>query len=212
MPPPGDTSPSPSLAEPAPADPEPPQRLALTILEQSGDWSGFGNRDAAIHAAADALIAHPRCECARGAEACIVLANDALVRELNRTYRGKDAPTNVLSFVSQNPPVPDPPDDIDIDPDIDADTAIELDDGDVPWTEPRHLGDVVLAAGTVAREAADQGIPPVHHLQHLVVHGLLHLMGFDHETDAQAEVMEGLEVEILAALGVGNPYAAIEGR
>jgi probable rRNA maturation factor len=181
----------------------------LAILEQGGDWSGFGDRDAAIQAAADALIAHPGCERARGAEACVMLANDALVRELNRTYRGKDAPTNVLSFVSQNPPVADPPDDIGIDPDIDAGTAIELDDGHVPWTEPRHLGDVVLAAGTVAREAADQGIPPVHHLQHLVVHGLLHLMGFDHESDAQAEVMEGLEVEILASLGIGNPYAPL---
>jgi probable rRNA maturation factor len=179
----------------------------LTILEQGGDWGGFGDRDAAIRAAADALIGHPRCESARGAEACIMLANDALVRELNRTYRGKDAPTNVLSFVSQHPPVRDPPDDIDIDPSVDADTAIELDGGDVPWTEPRYLGDVVLAAGTVAREAADQGLPPVHHLQHLVVHGLLHLMGFDHATDAQAEVMEGLEVEILASLGIGNPYA-----
>ena len=131
-----------------------------------------------------------------------MLANDALVRELNRTYRGKDAPTNVLSFPFQAPPGARPPDDVD-------------DDGtrqchDRP--EPRHLGDVVLAVETVTREASAQAVPPVHHLQHLVVHGLLHLMGFDHETDAQAEVMEGLEVEILAALGIGDPYAAIEGR
>jgi probable rRNA maturation factor len=70
----------------------------------------------------------------------------------------------------------------------------------------------VLAAETVGREADAQGIPPLHHLQHLVVHGLLHLLGFDHDTEPQAETMEGLEVEILATLGVPDPYAAAEGR
>jgi probable rRNA maturation factor len=195
---PGDTSPSPSLAEPAAADPEPPQRLALTILAEAGDWGAFSGREAAIRAAADALAGHPRCESAHGAEACVVLADDALVQSLNRSYRGKDAPTNVLSFPFQAPPGARAPDD-------------SADDGIVGiMAGPRQLGDVVLAVETVTREAGAQGIPPVHHLQHLVVHGLLHLMGFDHETDAQAEVMEGLEVEILAALGIGDPYAAIE--
>ena len=70
----------------------------------------------------------------------------------------------------------------------------------------------MLAAETVSREADAQGIAPVHHLQHLVVHGLLHLLGFDHDTDAQAEIMERLEVQILATLGVPDPYAAAEGR
>jgi probable rRNA maturation factor len=198
---PGDRSTSPSLAEPAPADPEPPQRLALTILAEAGDWSAFTGRDAAIRAAADALAGHPRCESAHAAEACVVLADDALVQSLNRSYRGKDTPTNVLSFPFQAPPGGRAPDDVD--------------DGiatAMTGPEPRQLGDVVLAAETVAREASAQAVPPVHHLQHLVVHGLLHLMGFDHETDAQAEVMEGLEVEILMSLGIGNPYAAIEGR
>jgi probable rRNA maturation factor len=70
---------------------------------------------------------------------------------------------------------------------------------------------VVLAVETLRNEAQEQGVAPVHHLQHLVVHGLLHLLGFDHDTEAQAEVMERLEVQILAALGVPDPYAAAEG-
>jgi probable rRNA maturation factor len=70
-----------------------------------------------------------------------------------------------------------------------------------------YLGDIILAQETVAREAAAQAIPPSHHLQHLVLHGLLHLLGYDHETDAEAAVMEGLETEILATLGIADPYA-----
>jgi probable rRNA maturation factor len=74
------------------------------------------------------------------------------------------------------------------------------------------LGDVVLAAETVLNEASEQGVAPVHHLQHLVVHGLLHLLGFDHDTKVQADAMERLEVQILATLGVPDPYAAAEVR
>ena len=105
------------------------------------------------------------------------------MRRLNLAYRGKDAPTNVLSFPFQRPPG----------------TAGDAD---------AYLGDVVLAAETVRREAAERGIEPTHHLQHLVVHGLLHLLGYDHETDAAAEDMEGLETEILATIGIADPYAA----
>jgi probable rRNA maturation factor len=192
---PGDNSPSLSFVEPAPAEPEPPERLSITILDEGGDWSAFAAREAAIEAAASAVARHPTCTQARGAEACVVLADDALVRSLNRTYRGKDAPTNVLSFPFQEPP-----------------GAAESDDAGPGAAPPRHLGDVVLAAETVRSEADVQGIPPVHHLQHLVVHGLLHLLGFDHDTEAEAEIMEGLEVQILAAIEVPDPYAAVEGR
>ncbi len=80
-----------------------------------------------------------------------------------------------------------------------------------PQNPEGHLGDVALAYGVCAREAAEQGKPLAHHLQHLVAHGVLHLVGYDHETDAEAEQMEGLERVILAGLGVPDPYAAEQG-
>ena len=176
---PGDSTPTSPLDEPS-SDPEPPERLDVTIVEEGGDWSPFPARDETIITAAAALARHPRCSRARGAEASIVLGDDALLRSLNHTYRGKDRPTNVLSFPFQPPPGAE---------------------------QGRYIGDVVLAATTVAREAGEQGTAPAHHLQHLVIHGLLHLLGFEHETDAQAEVMERLEVQILSALGIDDPYA-----
>jgi probable rRNA maturation factor len=182
---PGDSTPSSAVsADAGAAEAEPPEPLSITILGEGGDWSAFASREEAIAEAAAAVARHPRCRAARGAEACVVLADDALLRSLNRSYRGKDAPTNVLSFPFQSPP---------------------------GSGELRQLGDVVLAAETVRNEAAEQGIAPVHHLQHLVVHGLLHLLGFDHDTDASADAMEHLEAQILATLGIANPYAVAEG-
>lgn len=108
----------------------------------------------------------------------VALSSDDHVRGLNRAYRGHDKPTNVLSF-----PAP-----------AAARAASEL-------------GDIVLAAETLAREAANQAKLPRQHLQHLIVHGLLHLLGLDHETDAQAQRMERLETAILADIGVADPYA-----
>lgn len=80
-----------------------------------------------------------------------------------------------------------------------------------PQNPEGHLGDIALAFGVCVREAAEQGKPLAHHLQHLVAHGVLHLVGYDHETDAEAEQMEGLERVILAGLGVPDPYAAEQG-
>lgn len=117
------------------------------------------------------------------AELSIVLADDALVQQLNRDYRGKDKPTNVLSFA--------------------------LTEAEEPEAEdaPTLLGDVILAWETVAREAAEQDKPVSDHLSHLVVHGVLHLLGYDHEVDEDAEEMEGLEIEVLKTLGIADPYA-----
>jgi probable rRNA maturation factor len=113
------------------------------------------------------------------AELSLVLADDATVRELNARWRGKDAPTNVLAFASDEPPAKG---------------------------KPVLLGDVVLAYQTVAREAREQHKRLADHLRHLVIHGVLHLLGYDHVKATSAKRMEALETRILASLGVADPY------
>jgi probable rRNA maturation factor len=170
-----------------PVDEAPPPRhdpdgLSLSISEQDGDWAAIPRLELAIRTLAEALARHPAGARVRGREATIVLGSDTLLRRLNTTYRGKTAPTNVLSFPFKPRAAR-------------ADQEAE-----------RYLGDVVLAAETVAREAAERRIEPRQHVQHLVLHGLLHLIGYEHESDAQAVEMEGLETEILTGLGLKNPY------
>jgi probable rRNA maturation factor len=163
------------------AEPE-PAPLGLHLSQQDSDWSGIVGLEPAIRSAAAALARHPGGRGARHREASIVLGSDDLLRRLNATYRGKDAATNVLSFPFQ--------------PRATADREGE-----------RYLGDVVLAAETVAREAAERRLAPIEHVQHLVVHGLLHLLGYDHVTEPDAAEMERLETEILTGLGLTDPYA-----
>jgi probable rRNA maturation factor len=156
--------------------------LTLEIVEEGGDWSSFGPVGELVAAAGHAVARQARFAAHDAAVACIALSDDAAVRDLNARFRGKDAATNVLSF-------PSPAGGADI------------------FSDARNLGDVVIACETVLAEAREQGIPPGHHLQHLVVHGLLHLLGFDHDNDDDAIEMEGLEIEMLALLGIANPYA-----
>lgn len=111
----------------------------------------------------------------------LTFAGDAAVRALNRDWRGRDRATNVLSFPGE--------------------TAAESAN-----SGPRLLGDVVLARETVCAEAAHAGLAPADHMAHLIVHGVLHLLGYDHESDAEAEAMERLETRILAGLGIADPY------
>ena len=118
-------------------------------------------------------------------ELAIVLTDDAAIRALNRIWRGKDVPTNVLSFSAPSSP---------------------------SRGTPPLLGDIVIAYETAAREALAEHKPFRHHLAHLAVHGFLHLAGYDHETDEQAKAMESLEIDVLAGLKVPNPYIARDAR
>lgn len=118
------------------------------------------------------------------AELAVMLTDDAGIRTLNSNWRGIDKPTNVLSFPALQPTGPGNPDDV-----------------------PRRLGDIAIAYETTRKEADDEQKPFDHHLSHLAVHGFLHLIGYDHEKDDDAEAMETLEQEILAQLGIPDPYA-----
>lgn len=166
------------------SDPAHRPGLSLDIVHQGGDWPDRGAIERAVVAAGNALAARPELldmPCA----ACVALSNDAQIRVLNKAWLGKDKPTNVLSFPAAPPAA-----------------------GHAAAAEERALGDVILAEETLIREAAELGIPFRHHLQHLVVHGLLHLLGHDHRHASEAEEMEALEVAILASLGIPDPYLA----
>ncbi|SFN90717.1 probable rRNA maturation factor [Bradyrhizobium sp. Ghvi] len=118
------------------------------------------------------------------AEVAVMLTDDAGIRTLNSNWRGMDKPTNVLSF-----------------------PALQPEGAWKPGDAPRMLGDIAIAFETMRREADEEHKPFDHHLSHLAVHGFLHLIGYDHENDDDAEEMEALETEILAHLGIPDPYA-----
>jgi len=124
-------------------------------------------------------------------EVAVRLTSDDEVRTLNRQYRGKDSATNVLSFPM-------------IQPDLLDTVTQNSDDGEV------LLGDIVLAHGVCMAEAAEKGVSVEHHATHLIVHGVLHLLGHDHGEHAEAEAMEGIERDALASLGIADPYSVSE--
>jgi probable rRNA maturation factor len=149
-----------------------------------------------------------------GAAVSLCLADDAALRALNLRWRGIDAPTNVLSFPSA--PVDAVADRVSRAPKgVREDARLTTGYGAqlqsvVPVDAvhgPPYLGDIALAYETLRREAEDLGVPLADHYRHLITHGFLHLIGYDHEKDAEAERMEALETRILAALGVSDPYA-----
>ncbi|MDE2227530.1 MAG: rRNA maturation RNase YbeY [Alphaproteobacteria bacterium] len=158
--------------------------VTIDVTERAAAWRRALPKAAAICRTAAAAALERAGGKRAGTELSIVLADDALVADLNRTYRGIAKPTNVLSFSCSEP----------------AGAS----------ARPRLLGDVVLAYGTIAREARAQRKSLGDHLAHLVVHGVLHLLGFDHERAAEARRMERLEVEALAGLGIADPYRARE--
>lgn len=159
--------------------PPSPRSLEIDVLCESPAW-GLALPDpirCAEKAARAALVAT---RVAGPASLAVSLADDDAVERLNAAYRGKNRPTNVLSFP----------------------------DGATDPDGRAALGDIILAYETVAREAAQQAKPLADHVSHLTAHGVLHLLGWDHETEAEAEAMEAMERSILAVLGIADPYEA----
>jgi probable rRNA maturation factor len=154
--------------------------LAIDFSQDSPAWDAVPGAEAVIRRALGAGLAVAGLAHADGAELSVVLTDDDGIARLNGQWRDKPKPTNVLSFPAALP--------------------------GAAATAPL-IGDIVLAHGVIAREAAADAIPFDDHLAHLAVHGLLHLFGYDHLDDGDAETMERLETEILATLGIADPYA-----
>ena len=155
--------------------------IEVDVLVEAGDWPAAAELRRMVGEAVEGLAAVGGIG-AGASELSVVFSDDVRVRALNAGWRGKDRPTNVLSFPA-------------------ADT------GRSGAALPPMLGDIVLAFETVAAEARLEGKPLEHHISHLVLHGLLHLLGHDHEETAEAEDMEALERGALARLAIPDPYA-----
>jgi probable rRNA maturation factor len=153
---------------------------AVDIIVDSKLWAAEPNAEEIVRRA---IAQAADVVTAPDSELAVALTDDAAIRALNNQWRGLDKATNVLSF-------PAPP-------------SLQ---GDAPV----HLGDIAIAYGTVAREAQAEGKPFAHHLAHLAVHGFLHLLGYDHESEPEAEAMEQQERAILARLGIPDPYVTHE--
>lgn len=155
--------------------------LHMEIDIEAGDWSRAGDIEGLARAAVAAALAVVPRSAEQPSQVSILFTDDAHVRELNRAFRGEDKPTNVLSFPSP-PPQPG---------------------------QPRHLGDIALAYETLLAECEAEGKSLADHARHLIVHGVLHLLDYDHQSEAEAEAMEALEIRALGSLGVADPYREI---
>jgi probable rRNA maturation factor len=154
--------------------------IDIDIAIEAGAWPPEADLRATAEPAVQATLAELGLTAGTGSELSLLFTDDAHIAVLNRDWRGKYKPTNVLSF-----------------------PAFEVAPGDAL---PAMLGDIVLSFETISSEAALEEKPFEHHLKHLVVHGMLHLLGYDHETDEEAEEMEAFERRILATLAIPDPY------
>lgn len=155
--------------------------LEIDILVEADGWAALPDAEALVRRAVAAALAEgAELEEDATFEVSVTLTDDARIRRINKDWRDKDKPTNVLSF-----------------------PAAEVPDG----VTPVPLGDIIVAFETVAAEALDEDKALADHFTHLIVHGTLHLVGFDHEDEEEAEEMEDTERHILAGLGISDPYA-----
>jgi probable rRNA maturation factor len=152
---------------------------ALDILVEAGEWPPKARLRKIAAGVIEAAAIRLGLDLPEGAEVSIVFTDDAHIKSLNRKFRQKNKPTNVLSFPG----------------------APAANGGIGPI-----LGDVVLAQETVSKEAAAEGLTLEAHLAHLILHGFLHILGYDHEDDGEAQIMEGLETAILGGIGIADPY------
>lgn len=153
-------------------------RLEVVVVRHEDAWSEARVTDAMLVRAARAALAAAPALPPGVYELTLLLTDDEEMRALNRTWRGKDAPTNVLSFPAND-----------------------------TLSGPGLLGEIVLDYATTSEEARDRALSLADHVSHLVVHGVLHLLGLDHTDDTEAERMEALERSALASLGIADPYA-----
>lgn len=159
-----------------------PLPISIDVSREAGQWDDEGRLESLTRRAIEAAMAELDLTVPKtGCEISLTFTDDAAIQALNAEWRGKDKPTNVLSFPAF-PTVRGGP-------------------------LPPMLGDVVMAWETVVREAQEEGKPLENHVNHLVIHGFLHLVGYDHETDDEAEEMEDMERRILAGLAILDPYA-----
>lgn len=164
----------------APRQASKPAPVSIDLLVEAGDWPPPRALKRLADRAIAAAVSNAKPRLASAAEVSLVATDDSHVRTLNRAYRKRDKPTNVLSFPAK------------------------------PAESGRFgplLGDIVVARETIAREAETGGLTFEDHLSHLIVHGFLHLLGYDHVHDADAAIMERLETAILAELGIADPYS-----
>ena len=154
--------------------------VSIDIAVDHKPWAALADLDALAQRAVDAAVATSDAEIPDGTEVSIVLCDDVFIQNLNKTWRGKDRPTNVLSF---------PTDEASL-----------------------MLGDIVVAYETSAREAEEEEQTLDDYLSHLIVHGFFHLLGYDHETDEEADTMEALESRALKLLGIASPYEDAEAK
>ncbi|MBN9525326.1 MAG: rRNA maturation RNase YbeY [Alphaproteobacteria bacterium] len=162
--------------------PRPRSSLSIAIIHTAAAWEEALPDATALCRRAGRAALRGALDAGRHA-LTVVLSDDAELRRLNRDWRSKDKPTNVLSFPN----------------------------GEATPDGVVLLGDIILGYETVVREAREQGKSLADHLAHLVVHGALHVVGYDHETDEEAEVMEGRERVVLAGMGIADPYAEAAG-